>query len=151
MFDPMTPDDLGRVNQLVAAFTRIGEEGMKDIGLYNHNLTVEAVGFRRWEDWVAGILVTPWFMNFVLLPTRPDQISGEVGTKLRLDMPRGEIVFNIGEVDEIGLYQASSLYSPMGRFDVQAIAVNTAWAAVDKFFKVPEVEEPSPCNERVGS
>lgn len=149
MFDPMTTEDAGRVAKLAEAFIRIGEESMKGIGLYNHNLNVETVGFRRWEDWLAGILVTPWFMNFVLLPTRPDQITGAVGTKTRLVMPRGEITFTIGEVDEIGLYQASSLYSPMGRFDVQTVAATTAWAAIDKFFKVPEVEEPTPCNDRV--
>lgn len=149
MFDPMTPEDLARIHQLEAVFARIGEERMKDIGLYNHNLKVETVGFRRWEDWLAGILITPWFMNFILLPTRPELIGGEVGTKMRFDMPRGEIVFTIGEVEEVGPYLSSSLYSPMGRFDVQAVAVTTAWAAVNKYFKVPEAEEPSACNERL--
>jgi [NiFe] hydrogenase assembly HybE family chaperone len=149
MFDPMSPDDLDRVRRLETVFARIGEERMKDIGLYNAALKVEAVGFRRWEDWLAGILVTPWFMNFILMPTRDDQITGAVGTKTRLDMPRGEIVFTVGEVEEVGTYLASSLYSPMGRFDVQAVAVTTAWAAVDKYFKVPEADEPSPCNERL--
>lgn len=142
MFEPLSTDEIARVNQLVDVFRRIGEERMKDIGLYNHSLSVEAVGFRRWEDWVAGILVTPWFMNFVLLPTRPDQVSGEVGTKRRVAMPCGEVVCTLGEVEEIGPYLASSLYSPMGRFDVHAVAVTTAWAAVEKFFKVPEVQEP---------
>ncbi len=149
MFDPMSAEDLARVAQLEAQFTRIGDERMKDIGLYNHNLKVETVGFRRWEDWLAGILVTPWFMNFLLLPTRPGQITGEVGTKVHHDMPRGDIVFTIGEVEEVGRYLSSSLYSPMGRFDVQAVAVTTAWAALDKYFKVPEAEEPSACNERL--
>ena len=149
MFDPMSAEDLARVAQLEAQFTHIGDERMKDIGLYNHNLKVETVGFRRWEDWLAGILVTPWFMNFLLLPTRPGQITGEVGTKVRHDMPRGDIVFTIGEVEEVGRYLSSSLYSPMGRFDVQAVAVTTAWAALDKYFKVPEAEEPSACNERL--
>lgn len=149
MFDPMSPQDLARVSQLEAVFARIGEERMKDIGLYNPALKVEAVGFRRWEDWLAGILVTPWFMNFILLPTRPDQIAGAVGTKTHLDMPRGDVVFTIGEVEEVGAYLSSSLYSPMGRFDVHAVAVTTAWAAVDKYFKVPEAEEPSACNERL--
>lgn len=149
MFDPMSPEDLARVQQLGTVFSRIGDERMKDIGLYNHALKVETVGFRRWEDWLAGILVTPWFMNFILLPTKPGQITGEVGTKTHFDMPRGEIVFTIGEVEEVGPYLSSSLYSPMGRFDVHAVAVTTAWAAVDKYFKVPEAEEPSPCNERL--
>ena len=149
MFDPMSPEDLARVATLDAEFARIGEERMKDIGLYNHALKVEAVGFRRWEDWLAGILVTPWFMNFVMLPTKDGQITGVVGTKTHLDLPRGDIIFTIGEVDDSGAYLSSSLYSPMGRFDVQAVAVTTAWAAVDKYFKVPEAEEPTPCNERL--
>ena len=143
MFEPLAPQELAKVNQLVDVFARIGEERMKDIGLYNHALRVEAVGFRPWEGWLAGILVTPWFMNFMLLPTVPERMAGtEVAGKQRIEMPCGEVVFTVGEVEEIGLYLASSLYSPMGRFDVHEMAVATAWAAVDKFFKVPEVEEP---------
>ncbi|CAA7620567.1 conserved hypothetical protein [Magnetospirillum sp. LM-5] len=143
MFEPLYPDDAARVGQLARVFTTIGDERMKEIGLYNHALSVEPVGFRRWEDWVAGILVTPWFMNLILLPTNEAQMKGDVtGTKRRIDMPCGEVTFNIGEVEEVGPYLASSLYSPMGRFDVHAVAVTTAWAAVEKFFKVPEVEEP---------
>ncbi len=149
MFDPMSPEDLARVHLLESVFARIGEERMRDIGLYNPALKVETVGFRRWEDWLAGILVTPWFMNFILLPTRPDQITGAVGTKQHLEMPRGDVVFVTGEVEEVGPYLSSSLYSPMGRFDVHAVAVTTAWAAVDKYFKAPEAEEPSACNERL--
>ena len=149
MFDPMSQEDLDRVARLEAVFTRIGEERMKDVGLLNPALKVEAVGFRRWGDWLAGILISPWFMNFMLLPSRDGLIAGEVGTKTRLDMPRGEITFTIGEVEDIGPYLSSSLYSPMNRFDVQAVAVTTAWAAVDKYFKVPEAEEPMACNERL--
>lgn len=149
MFDPMSPEDLARIAQLEAEFTRIGEERMKDIGLYNHALKVENVGFRRWEDWLAGIVVTPWFMNFIMLPTKDGQITGAVGTKTHLDMPRGDVTFTIGEIEQVGPYLSSSLYSPMGRFDVHAVAVTTAWAAVDKYFKVPEAEEPSACNERL--
>lgn len=143
MFEPLSPQELAKVNQLAAVFTRIGEEHMKDIGLYNHALRVEAVGFRPWEGWLAGILLTPWFMNFMLLPTSPAQLQdSEVAAKRRIEMPCGEVVFTVGEVDELGPYLASSLYSPMGRFDVHEMACATAWAAVDKFFKVPEVEEP---------
>ena len=149
MFDPMSPSDLARVSQLEAVFTRIGEERMKGIGLCNPALTVEAVGFRHWQDWLAGILITPWFMNFLLLPTRNDQVSDAVGSKTRLSMPRGDITFTVGAVEEVGPYLSSSLYSPMGRFDVHAVAVTTAWAAVDKYFKAPEAEEPSACNERL--
>lgn len=150
MFDPMTVEDAARIRQLAEAFGRIGDEQMKNIGLYNHALHVETLGFRRWDGWLAGILITPWFMNFLLLPTRPGQVSGAVTGKQCLDLPRGEIRFTIGEVDGIGLYLSSSLYSPMERFDVQEVAAVTAQDALDKFFKVPEMEEPRACNERVG-
>ncbi|MGE4280809.1 MAG: [NiFe]-hydrogenase assembly chaperone HybE [Magnetospirillum sp.] len=148
MFEPLSTQDLATVNQLADVFTRIGDERMKDIGLYNHALKVEVVGFRPWQtedgqNWIAGILVTPWFMNFMLLPKHPEQLAGtEAAQKRRVQMPCGEVVFTIGEVEEIGMYMAASLYSPMGRFDVHEMAVSTAWAAVDKYFKVPEVEEP---------
>lgn len=151
MFEPLTAQEGARITLLADIFIRIGDERMKDIGLYNHSLKVETVGFRRWEDsqgenWLAGILITPWFMNFMLLPTRPEQLSeADVTLKRRLEMPCGEVLFTQGGVEEIGPYLASSLYSPMERFDVQAIAANTAWAAVDKYFKAPEMQEPGGC------
>ena len=58
MTEPLTPADESRIQQLVTVFRRIGEERMKDLGLYNPDLQVEAVGFRRWEGWLAGVLVT---------------------------------------------------------------------------------------------
>jgi len=143
MFEPLYPEDATLVTRLQKVFERIGDESMKDIGLYNHALRVETVGFRRWEDWVAGILVTPWFMNLMMMPTNKTQLDGAVvGTKRRVQMPCGEVVFTVGEVDDVGLYMASSLYSPMGRFHVHEVAATTAWSAVEKFFKTPEVEEP---------
>lgn len=143
MFDPLTPQDVVKIDQMITVFTRIGEERMKDIGICNPALKVEAVGFRPWEGWLAGILVTPWFMNFMLLPSHPEQMNGlEVAAKRRIEMPCGEVVFTAGEVEEIGPYLASSLYSPMGRFDVHEMAIANAWSGVEKFFKVPEVEEP---------
>jgi hypothetical protein len=37
----------------------------------------------------------------------------------------------------------------MGRFDVHEVAATTAWAAVNKFFKVPDVDEPAEgCGKR---
>jgi [NiFe] hydrogenase assembly HybE family chaperone len=143
MFDALTPADIAKIDSLAAIFTRIGDERMKEIGLYNHALKVQAIGFRPWEGWLAGVLVTPWFMNFMLLPCRDGQIgSTETGSKRRIELPCGETVFTQGEVEEIGPYLAASLYSPMGRFDVHDMAVATGWAAVEKFFKVPEVDEP---------
>ncbi|HSV29882.1 MAG TPA: [NiFe]-hydrogenase assembly chaperone HybE [Candidatus Omnitrophota bacterium] len=142
----LAADDLARVDRLVEQFTRIGDERMRDLGLYNPALRVEAIGFRRWEGWLAGVLVTPWFMNFMLLPTAAEQLAGfAVGTKRRIEMPKGEVVFTIGEVEEIGPYAANSLHSPMGEFGDHLNAAARAWALVETFFQEPKDEATTPC------
>ncbi len=140
MTPPLAALASARIDHLVARFERIGEEHMKDLGLYNHALRVEAIGFRPWSDaadgtWLAGILVTPWFMNFMLLPDAAVQLAGAAaGDKRRLDLPCGTVTFTTGEVDGIGSYLASSLYSPMGQFPEHGSAGTTARSAMEKFF-----------------
>ncbi|MGE5546035.1 MAG: [NiFe]-hydrogenase assembly chaperone HybE [Solirubrobacterales bacterium] len=137
--------DQDRIDRMCAVFTQIGEERMKDLSLYNDAIRVEAIGFRRWEGWLTGILITPWFMNFMLMPTAPEQMDGaQVSTKRRVEMPRGEVVFTIGEVEQVGPYMASSLHSPMGNFKDHAQAATAAWAAVEQFFQPPP-EQTGPC------
>lgn len=147
MAEPLSPADAARVERLVATFARIGEERMKDLALFNPALRVEAVGFRRWDGWLAGILVTPWFMNFLLLPGQDDRLGdAAVGTRQRIEMPRGEVVFTVGEVEDIGTYAATSLHSPMGSFPDQATAATTAWAAVESFFREPGAGPSAECS-----
>lgn len=147
MAEPLSPADQQRVQQLVSVFARIGEERMKDMPLYNPALQVEAVGFRPWEGWLAGVLVTPWFMNLMLLPG-PDteKLDGiEPGTRRKLAMPKGEVVFTIGEVEEVGPYLAHSIQSPMGHYADHATASTTAWAAVGPWFLEPGEDAPNEC------
>lgn len=147
MAEPLTAAEQTRIQTLVTVFRRIGEERMKDLGLYNPALQVEAVGFRPWNGWLGGILVSPWFMNFMLLPVDPaNALDGiEPGTRKRITMPKGEIVFTIGEVEEVGPYLAHSIHSPMGQFPDHATASTNAWAAVGPYFAEPGAEPESGC------
>ncbi|MDO8608553.1 MAG: [NiFe]-hydrogenase assembly chaperone HybE [Phaeospirillum sp.] len=147
MADPLSSADQNRVQQLVTVFRRIGEERMKDLGLYNPSLQVEAVGFRQWNGWLAGVLVTPWFMNFLLLPSDPStSLDGvEVGSRKRIAMPKGEVIFLVGEADEVGLYMSNSIHSPMGQFPDHASASTAAWAAVGPFFQEPGQQPSGEC------
>jgi [NiFe] hydrogenase assembly HybE family chaperone len=147
MTQPLTAADETRIQELVTVFRRIGEERMKDLGLYNPALEVEAVGFRRWEGWLAGILVTPWFMNFLLLPCPPDtDLAGaEVGSRRRITMPKGEVIFLVGDGEELGLYLSNSIHSPMGQFSEHGSASTTAWAAVGPFFLEPGEAPATDC------
>ncbi|CAA7617773.1 [NiFe]-hydrogenase assembly chaperone HybE [Magnetospirillum sp. SS-4] len=147
MADPLLPADQSRIQHLVTVFGRIGEERMKDLGLYNPALQVEAVGFRRWNGWLAGVLVTPWFMNFVMLPADASTSleNAEVGSRRRIDLPKGQVVFVIGEVDDVGPYLSYSIHSPMGQFPDHASASTTAWAAVGPYFLEPGEEPGGEC------
>ena len=50
-------------------FERIGAEQMRDLPIYNHAIDVEAIGFHPWGPGFIGVLITPWFMNLMLLPS----------------------------------------------------------------------------------
>jgi [NiFe] hydrogenase assembly HybE family chaperone len=147
MADPLSSADQSRIQHLVTVFRRIGEERMKDLGLYNPGLQVEAVGFRQWNGWLAGVLVTPWFMNFIMLPSdSATSLDGvEVGSRRRIDLPKGQVVFVIGEVEEVGPYLSYSIHSPMGQFPDHASASTTAWAAVGPYFLEPGEQPSSEC------
>jgi [NiFe] hydrogenase assembly HybE family chaperone len=147
MTQPLTPKDQDRIRALVDEFRRIGEERMKDLGLYNPAIKVEAVGFRPWQGWLAGVLVTPWFINFMALPASPeaDLSKDEVGGRRRLTLPKGEVVFVVGEVDEGGRYLSHSIHSPLGHFPDHAAASTAAWAAVGPFFAEPGQEVGEQC------
>ena len=147
MADPLSSAEQTRIRDLVSVFTRIGEERMKDLGLYNPALQVEAVGFRPWDGWLAGVLVTPWFMNFIMLPaTEATALAGaEVGSRRRIALPKGEVIFVIGEVEEVGPYLSHSIHSPMGEFPDHPSASTTAWAVVGTFFAEPGQEPVGGC------
>jgi len=103
--------------------------------MVNPVLAVEAVGFRPWRDHWLGILVTPWFMNLMLLPRIASQwqpIAG--GASRHYGFPAGVFEF-IGARDPVlGDYQACSLFSPMFEFASQQGAHDTAVAALDALF-----------------
>ena len=55
---------------LAGSYREIGERAMRDLPIYNDALGVEAVGFRRFNGTIVGIMVTPWFMNVVMPANR---------------------------------------------------------------------------------
>ena len=68
-----------QVADLVAHYEAIYAERMRDLPIVNPRLAVEAVGFEQWEDQDLGVLITPWFMNLVLLPDSARLVSVSPG------------------------------------------------------------------------
>jgi [NiFe] hydrogenase assembly HybE family chaperone len=111
---------------LEAAFTSIQDQRMADVPVLNAALRVEAVGFMPWNDYYLGVLVTPWFMNLMLVPQEADNWQLLAGTKANHTFPSGEYEFIAGDESDIGPYEMCSLYSPMFEFENQEAAVATA-------------------------
>ena len=128
---------------LQQAFRNVLDKQMRDMPMLNSALCVEAVGFRPWSDHWLGILVTPWFMNLVLMPraTTKWQAIRERESRHYV-FPAGVFEF-IGACDAVlGDYQSCSLFSPMFEFADQREARDTAVAALAALFDAASRESP---------
>ena len=117
---------------LESAFQRIQDERMAGVPILNDRIQVEAVGFEEYGDLILGVLVTPWFMNVMLLPMVTDAWQGQVsGEKSVFELPGGSFEFIAGFEDGVGEYRMCSLFSPVFEFADHDSAVETARAVVD--------------------
>lgn len=138
--------------KLEAVFGMIERERMGDIPILNRALSVAAIGMRPFgESWVCA-LVTPWFINLMLLPGAPEVTEAwnriGAGTKVRHDFPAGTFEFICGTEDALGPYRMCSLFSPVGEFENQDAALSTAEGALTALFDenldhAPEPEAPA--------
>lgn len=136
--------------RLESVFSAIQQQRMADMPLLNPALSVEALAFTPWrEDWL-GVLITPWFMNLMLLP-QPGHVWREVaaGQTCVHAFPSGEYAFVAGHEPALGDYQSCSLFSPMFEFPDQANARATALAAISHLFAAKTAaQEPVPAMSR---
>jgi [NiFe] hydrogenase assembly HybE family chaperone len=132
---PLQPDRPRPDAALEGAFRRVAAQRMAGVPILNPALSVEAVGFRPWDQHWLGVLVTPWFMNLWLMPrvvSRWQPIAA--GTTRHHVFPAGVFEFIGGFEPTIGDYQACSLFSPMFEFANQSDARDTALAALQALF-----------------
>jgi len=133
---------------LEAAFRRIESATMADVPILNPALRVEAVGFTRWKDHWLGIVITPWFMNLVLVPGRSDTWQSVApGQRLFRSFPSGDFAFLGSDEVETGEFQSCSLFSPMGQFSDQAGAREVAHAALEALQAEAPAAVPAPSKE----
>ena len=129
----MSPQDAAM--QLESLFRRVHRQSMQDIPIVNPALEVAAVGFRDWQGYHLGVMLTPWFMNLMLLPGTNDPWTGvRIGATRSFQFPSGSYEFLLGEQAGIGRYLACSLYSPVFEFEDQAAALATAAAVMEALF-----------------
>lgn len=129
------------IARLEAAFREIHTAQMRGMPIVNDALAVKAVGFRRHDERWLGALVTPWFLNLVLLPGEGDDWSDLVpGAKELVEFPSGRYEFVHANRKGVGAYKACSLFSPMFEFASMLQATETASAALVALFD-PSIRE----------
>ena len=142
--------------RLEAAYTRIWKTRMEGLPFLNANLRVEAVGFRPWEGQWLGALVTPWFVNLVLVPGEGEWKPLAQGGERIVILPAGGFRFVSGHDEEIGEYHACSLFSPAQEFADHDTARAVAAASLAALFdpandekgRAAEAPPPSPVSKR---
>lgn len=124
-----------RVLALTQAFEHIGHIRMRDVPVQNPKLCVQAIGFEMTPgadigpESLAGILITPWFMNLVRLPVVADAPAKgwlAPGRKARRALGCERFEFIGASEEGFGVFEVCSLFSPMFEFADQEVAVATA-------------------------
>jgi len=145
MTDPIAADrEASAIAERVrSAFERVRRERMSGLPFVNDALRVEVVGLRRWRGLWLGVLVTPWFMNLLLLPGDGAATDGEppacwsslgIGDCAAFVFPSGRFEFIAGREAEAGEYLSCSLFSPMFEFADHETARQTAEACLVALF-----------------
>lgn len=117
---------------------------MAGLPFLNAALQVEASGFRPFSGNWLGMLITPWCMNYLLLPGAGGQwLDLPESTRQRWAFPAGELNFVAAREPVLGPYQQCPLFVSMAGFDSQEMAREAAQAAMDTLFKVVAQEQPT--------
>jgi len=137
---------------LEAHYQNVWQTRMHDLPFVNAALGVEAIGFARYEgDWL-GVVITPWFLN-LLLVSGGGQLWGDIpaGERRYLNLPCGTLQFIADDDPDIGPYQYCPLIAPVSDLTDMAQARLIAADALKTVFiqPAPPVEpEPPPAEEK---
>lgn len=139
-------DDERAVRELVHAF-EIVERRMRELPICNPALRVEAVGFRRSGARVVGVLVTPWFLNVVVLDAEGEAAEP---ASISFTFPGGTFSFERG--CEGPPHRALALLSPVHELADQeaarAVALETLAVLFDDRREPRAESAPAPAVSR---
>ena len=137
-----------QVADLVARYETIYEERMRDLPIVNPRLAIEAVGFEPWEDKCLGVLITPWFMNLVLLPDTGELADLPQGKRIECRFPSGPCELAVYQDEELGAYLAAVLFRTVADFPDQDVARAVAEEALAQILAEPPEKETARVSRR---
>jgi [NiFe] hydrogenase assembly HybE family chaperone len=105
------------VDRLVSAYCSIEQQHMRGLPICNPALQVEAVGFRPHGEHLCGVLITPWFINLVMLSaTGEGWPASTTGSKVTCRFPAGDYEFTLGMPEGIEAHLSTPLFSTVQDF-----------------------------------
>jgi [NiFe] hydrogenase assembly HybE family chaperone len=119
---------------LAARYREIEAAAMRDAPICNAALQVEAIGFREYDGYAVGIILTPWFINLIAAQTPPGAALPLPLGALPISFPAGSIDFTVTELAGFGRLASCSLFSPLFEFPDQETARAVAQEALDAAF-----------------
>lgn len=130
------------VADLVRHFENIYVEHMQELPIVNTRVQVEAVGFHDFRGDKLGVLITPWFMNLVLLPAGARWDECAQGDTSSVDFVSGKIEFTVARDEILGTYLTAVLLRSVADISDQSMAREIARQVLKELF-VPINKEPS--------
>lgn len=134
-------------------FRDVHEHSMSDLKLCNKHLEVAAVGFHLYENHWFGIMITPWFLNLMILPQEGQpwpELVEQKGNDIALEFPCGNLKFTPRVDPVIGSHLVCSLESPLIEYKAQQEILNTAQQILVDINRIPmtNVDEPASPSKR---
>lgn len=129
-------------HELRERFDAICTTRMQGLPILNDRLSVEAVGFKQTGEHAVGVLLTPWFMNLVLLPGTDEWDSVQQGETVSYALPHGDYDFTVSRDDELGTYLSAILFRSVNSIPTQEIALGIAEEIAELVFTESEPDTP---------
>lgn len=135
-----------RVTALVEHFEHIYDKHVRGLPIVNTALAVEAVGFREYEGHEIGALITPWFMNLVLLPGVDEWADKGQGESTTVALPGAALDFTLSRDEDLGSYLTAVLFRTVVDFPSQDIAREIAAEVLVRLFDQEAAQDATSSN-----
>lgn len=108
------------VDKLLVTYRDTVQPQMCGLPMYNANLQTEAIGFEWRDGRLSGVLLTPWFMNLVLLPNESDEwLNLPPGKTFNVDFPSGNQTCLLSAPEGIVQHLSLPLFTTVQNFTDQ--------------------------------
>lgn len=130
---------------LLDYYRQVYARTFRDLPIVNARLDIEAVGFRPLDEHAIGALISPWFLNLVLLPGTDRWDEHPQGSACQLELPGSKVEFRVFHEESLGTILSAALFSTVADFPDHALAREVAQETLRLLFDsdgVSREEEP---------